>query len=280
MNYDRFISENWLNGAGQRGLLGVVDALKHLQGKLSTWGAEEFGCLAKTVRKLRQRLNSLWTRSVGHGPTAEEQAVVKKLRRALHQEEVWIQQRSRVTWLREGDRNTSFFHARVAQRKRINKIDLLECDDGSVCGDMSETKAEIQHFYQSLYHSQGFHHMDELLHIVQPRVSDAMNDIMNREYTEEEVKAALFQMAPSKAPGVDGFFQRHWDLVKQDVVPAVLEFLNGGVLPVGMNDTSITLIPKVRHPQKISQYRPISLCPVLYKMGAKCIANRLRFFPW
>jgi hypothetical protein len=143
MNYDRFISENWLNGAGQRGLLGVVDALKHLQGKLSTWGAEEFGCLAKTVRKLRQRLNSLRTRSVGRGPTAEEQAVVKKLRRALHQEEVWIQQRSRVTWLREGDRNTSFFHARVAQRKRINKIDLLECDDGSVCGDMSETKAEI-----------------------------------------------------------------------------------------------------------------------------------------
>jgi hypothetical protein len=61
-------------------------------------------------------------------------------------------------------------------------------------------------------------------------------------------------------------------------VPAVLEFLNGGVLPVGMNDTSITLIPKVRHPRKISQYRPISLCHVLYKMGAKCNANRLQFF--
>jgi hypothetical protein len=56
------------------------------------------------------------------------------------------------------------------------------------------------------------------------------------------------------------------------------DFLNGGELPVGLNDISITLIPKVHNPQKISQYRPISLCSVLYKIGAKCIANRLRIF--
>jgi hypothetical protein len=89
-------------------------------------------------------------------------------------------------------------------------------------------------------------------------------------------------MAPSKALGVDGFtvgfFQRHWDLIRQDVVQVVLDFLNGGELPVGLNDTSITLIPKVQHPQKIAQYRPISLCLVLYKIGAKFIANRLRTF--
>jgi hypothetical protein len=56
----------------------------------------------------------------------------------------------------------------------------------------------------------------------------------------------------------------------------VLDFLNGGELPVGLNDTSITLIPKVRNPQAISQYRPISLCPVLYKIAAKAVTNCLR----
>ena len=66
--------------------------------------------------------------------------------------------------------------------------------------------------------------------------------------------------------------------MKDDIVPAVLDFLNGGDLPAGMNDTTITLIPKVRHPQKISQYRPISLCPVLYKIASKCIVNRMRDF--
>src|SRR3954470_1581141 len=56
----------------------------------------------------------------------------------------------------------------------------------------------------------------------------------------------------------------------------MLGFLNGGDLPLGLNDTSITLIPKVRHPQNISQYRPIALCPVLYKLAAKAVTNRMR----
>jgi hypothetical protein len=164
----------------------------------------------------------------------------------------------------------------------MNKIELLERANGSVCTNTDEVHAEVQEFYQALYTSQGSGNMDELLNLVQPVVSGQMNETMDRVYTEDEVKLALFQMAPSKAPGVDGFtagfFQRHWDLLKQDIVQAVLDFLNGGVLPTGMNDTSITLIPKVKHPQKISQYRPISLCSVLYKIGAKCIANRFRGF--
>ena len=46
-------------------------------------------------------------------------------------------------------------------------------------------------------------------------------------------------------------------------------------MPSGLNDTTITLIPKVRNPQKIAQYRPISLCPVMYKIAVKVVANRL-----
>ena len=87
-------------------------------------------------------------------------------------------------------------------------------------------------------------------------------------------------MAPSKAPGVDGFtagfYQRHWDLLGGEVTNALLDFLNGGELASGLNDTSITIIPKVKHPQSISQYRPIALCPVLYKIASKAITNRLR----
>ena len=65
-------------------------------------------------------------------------------------------------------------------------------------------------------------------------------------------------------------------MIKDDVIPAVLDFLNGGELPMGLNDTSITLIPKVRNPVQISQYRPISLCSVLYKIAYKAITNRMR----
>lgn len=193
-----------------------------------------------------------------------------------------MQQRSRVLWLCKGDRNTGYFHAQAAQRKRLNKVEFLEKADGSTCQTFEENCAEVQSFYEALYTSQGFRPMDELINQVLPKVTPAMNEYLDKPFTALEVKTALFQMAPSKAPGVDGFtagfFQRHWDLLQEDIVLAVLDFLNGGELPVGMNDTSITLIPKVRYPQRISQYRPISLCRVLYKIASKCIANRTRPF--
>ena len=75
-------------------------------GQLSAWGKREFGCLARKIRKLREQLTRLRSPSVGRGPSEEEKAIVKKLRLVLRQEEIWIRQRSRVPWLREGDRNT------------------------------------------------------------------------------------------------------------------------------------------------------------------------------
>ncbi|KAK3222289.1 hypothetical protein Dsin_009314 [Dipteronia sinensis] len=44
----------------------------------------------------------------------------------------------------------------------------------------------------------------------------------------------------------------------------------------GMNHTVITLIPKVQNPACISDYRPISLCNVIYKAIAKAVSYRLR----
>ena len=91
---------------------------------------------------------------------------------------------------------------------------------------------EVQEFYQHLYTSQGFHNMDGLLQFVPERVTPEMNADLQRPFDAAEVRTALFQMAPSKAPGIDGFtagfFQRHWSVVEEDLVPAVLEFLMVG----------------------------------------------------
>jgi hypothetical protein len=71
-----------------------------------------------------------------------------------------MRQRSRVQWLREGDRNTAYFHAQAAQRKSVNKIANLECADGSKCVTWDDNCEKIQNFYQNLYTSQGFRPMD------------------------------------------------------------------------------------------------------------------------
>ena len=87
-------------------------------------------------------------------------------------------------------------------------------------------------------------------------------------------------MHPTKSRGSDGmspvFFQRYWDIVGPNVVVCVLNILRTGVIPYGLNDTYICLIPKVNCPQKMTEFRPISLCNVIYKLVSKVLANRLK----
>lgn len=83
-----------------------------------------------------------------------------------------------------------------------------------------------------------------------------------------------------KAPGPDGmptlFFQKFWPVVHHDVCDLVLKILNDGVSPACINDTNIVLIPKIKDPQTPMDFRPISLCNVIFKLVTKSIANRLK----
>lgn len=95
-----------------------------------------------------------------------------------------------------------------------------------------------------------------------------------------EVQKAFQQMHPTKSPGPDGmshvFYQRYWDIVGPHVISCVLHTLNSGIMPSGLNDTYICLIPKVNCLQKITEFRPISLCNVIYKIISKVLANKLK----
>ncbi|KAK3189426.1 hypothetical protein Dsin_028987 [Dipteronia sinensis] len=87
-------------------------------------------------------------------------------------------------------------------------------------------------------------------------------------------------MYPTKAPGSDGlpavFYQKLWGSIGLSVTSACLSVLNDSALIGGMNNTVISLIPKIQTLERVSDFRPISLCNVIYKIIAKAITNRLR----
>jgi hypothetical protein len=96
----------------------------------------------------------------------------------------------------------------------------------------------------------------------------------------KEVSGALNLMGPLKATGPDGFtagfFQKNWETMGVEVCRAVLDTLNSGSMPPYLNMTHIVLIPKIKDPVKVTDFRPINPCNVLYKLISKVLANRLK----
>lgn len=89
---------------------------------------------------------------------------------------------------------------------------------------------------------------------------------------------ALSQIGPLKSPP-DGFatyfYQKAWATVRRKVWEVVLDFLNGGTFHAEIIETYIALIPKITNPACITDFHPINLCNVLYKLIAKVLANRM-----
>ncbi|KAL9692026.1 hypothetical protein QQ045_012457 [Rhodiola kirilowii] len=180
----------------------------------------------------------------------------------------------------EGDRNTRFFHQRASQRRRVNRIEKLQTNEGVWVTEEEEICGLIAKYYEEIFNSnrgEARIRWSEWMGFVPGKVNEEMRMDLMRPYSEAEVREAVFQMCPTKAPGLDGFsalfYQKHWSMVKGKVSMQILRMLNNGTLEDGINKTLITLIPKVKDPKSVGEFRPISLCNVGIKFVTKMLAN-------
>jgi len=99
-------------------------------------------------------------------------------------------------------------------------------------------------------------------------------------FSVEEVRAAIWECDNFKYLGPDGvnlgFIKDLWDILKDDVMRFISEFHQNGRLAKCINSTFVALIPKIDSPQRLNDFRPISLVGSMYKILAKVLACRLR----
>ena len=135
-------------------------------------------------------------------------------------------------------------------------------------------------YFMNIFKAGTCDKMEECLNVVNRRMTEDMLEVLSRPYNSEEVKVALFQIGPTKSPRPDGmnalFYKNFWHIVGNEVIDAVLDFLHTGHMMLDINYTHKFLIPKVKKPEKMADFRPISLCNVIYKIISKVLANRLK----
>ncbi|XP_024200263.1 uncharacterized protein LOC112203536 [Rosa chinensis] len=173
-----------------------------------------------------------------------------------------------------------------AIRSRLDELlckpyDAVDHDNQWV-SDIAGIERVVSEYDKTMFRTEGVNNraLELILNTVQPRVTQAMNEKLIAPYSDEKIKAALFYMHPSKAPGPDGmspfFFQKYWSKLGSDVCKTVRYFLSSGVLLREVNFTHITLIPKVKSPKHMLDLRPIALCNGLHRICSKVLANRLK----
>ncbi|GJX71997.1 RNA-directed DNA polymerase, eukaryota, reverse transcriptase zinc-binding domain protein [Tanacetum coccineum] len=209
----------------------------------------------------------------------EEANILKEYNIAMKEEEQFLFQKAKITWMSDGDKNSKFFHAVIKGRIHRNRIDVV-CDEKNVTFEGLEVAEQfVKHFQSFLGKSSNVEPIiPNTLNVKKVSVEDAT--FMIRQVTDKEIKEALFDICDNKAPGPDGFtskfYKKAWNTVGKNVCDAIKEFFRKGKMLGEVNATLITLVPKLQTPKKVLDYRPIACCNVLYKIISKILTNRIK----
>ncbi|GJR47914.1 RNA-directed DNA polymerase, eukaryota, reverse transcriptase zinc-binding domain protein [Tanacetum coccineum] len=195
-------------------------------------------------------------------------------------EEKVLKQKSKVDWLKEGDHNTTFFHNMLKGRKNKSIIVCVKDDLGNEFHDDDVAWKFVSHFQTFLGSCDEIFPIEMLEDLFVKKVDAESALHMVKEVSRDEIKIALFDIKDDKAPGPDGFtskfFKASWDIMGDDLCAVVQEFFKSGKMLGELNTTLISLVPKCILPSKVTDYRPIACCNMVYKCVSKVITNRIK----
>uniref|UniRef100_A0A2N9GNN9 Reverse transcriptase domain-containing protein n=1 Tax=Fagus sylvatica TaxID=28930 RepID=A0A2N9GNN9_FAGSY len=218
---------------------------------LKKWNKEVFGYCQTRISNLMQQIQEIQKKENSEENFKIEASLQSELNEWLLRNEVMWRQKSRETWLREGDKNSKFFHLSTVIRRRRNAINIIKSDGGEWITEKKRIREHFQAKFIEHFSEEEVEFPPDLEGLVPHSITTEENEELCRIPTPQEIKKALFDMPTLKAPR------------PRRLLPEV-------------NNSSIVLIPKIPNPTSVNHFRPISLCNVVYKTIAKILVARIR----
>ncbi|XP_016206345.1 uncharacterized protein LOC107646692 [Arachis ipaensis] len=274
------IRNSWQQDEGNRNCWNqFIRKRNRCKRELIEWSRRKFKRADKEIERMKTELHKIQEADLMDRDQGREKELKIKISELWKQEEKYWGLRSRLKWLKWGDRNTAFFHASTIQRRIRNRIDRVKDGTGRWIQGEANIMRLVERHYTELFVSEGERNMEECVKDIPRRVTREMNEELMANINEEEIKEAAFSMGGLKAPGPDGlnglFFQQHWDILSKDICALVKQIFEDGVIPEDLGKTTVVLIPKVSRPESLNQLRPISCCNFVYKIVTRVLVGRL-----
>eukprot|EP00253_Pinus_taeda_P025007 PITA_25007 len=259
----------------------------YVRSKVRIWHTEKRKCDRSALQKIQSDLDHIHSAYDPNSLSFHIRCQIAELsRRKIHllkmEESSW-RLKSRALWLGMGDRNTKFFHKYANHRREINAIwRICDGNGGHFYSQQDITNAALIHFKNQYSRGMGSAIHDILwgIELFPTMFDNDINDSIYQPISEDELHRILKVFSKDKCPSPDGwtieFFLHFFDLIKHDLIQMIEDSRITGCIHPHTSSTLIALIPKKRDADSFSDYRPISLCNISFKIISKIIAERIK----
>lgn len=274
--------QSWAENINQADKAKVITAkFKNLRKTLRLW-QKNFSGIKKNIDNVKLVLSLMEIIEEVRDLTIMEwnfkEALITKLNLLLEQQRIYWKQRGKIKWVKEGDAGTKLFHANATIKYRNNLIAQLKKDNGEIVVSHVEKEQILWEAFKDRLGKSEFAAIAFNLDSLIERNSELQ--WLEAPFSTDEIDAVVRNLPNDKAPGPDGFnnefFKKCWYFIKNDFYNLCQAFHDNLVCLQSINDSFITLVPKIDGAQKVGDYRPISLLNCSIKLITKLLSNRLQ----
>lgn len=147
------IASSWGRSHGNGdGMQGLSHRLGSIAGSLSHWNFTVFKIIKVAIRRKKQELRRLENIN-NESAWSQMKSVEKDLDTLLYKDEKYWASRAKTSWLRVGDKNTSFFHKSASARRQKNVIQGVLNDSNVWVHDENALNIEFVRYFENLFTS-------------------------------------------------------------------------------------------------------------------------------
>ncbi|XP_039011849.1 uncharacterized protein LOC120140931 [Hibiscus syriacus] len=278
-NFLNIVSQSWYPPCQGNPMKKLFLKLKRLKSNLKQLNKESFSDISARVREKHEEIEKHQLLSLrGLEPIEKELRLQGDLNALEEAEAMFLKQKAKTHWLKEGDKNSKFLYSVIATKNKKDTIRAIIDDQGRRLDTFEDMSAEFINFFKNLIGSTDSNVTNYSVSLLKDLLnhipkSDNYQGITN-EVTSQDIYEAIYSQSNDKAIGPDGytslFFKKAWPVIGEEVIEAIKFFFKESFIYPAFNATSIALVPKIPNPSKI-----ISPNQSVFVKGRSIVDNNL-----